>query len=277
MKTILIPIDFSENAQHAAIYAATLSKVLNANIVLLNVYSTPYISEFENSSEIETKIVNSKISAEERMQNFVNTFLENTQLPVERVDQKVEFGILEEKIIETANSIKADYIVMGSKGASNAIDKWLGTNAQKVMEKAECPVWIIPADAEINAPSDIMYAADFKEDEISATHKIVDIANALGASCNVIHVHEYYELNVGHVVEVTEKELKAEFKNDDVTIRHITRTDITKGLDKYIETHKPDVLAMAIHDKSIFTKLFDSGISEHFIFGLKLPIITFKK
>ena len=182
-----------------------------------------------------------------------------------------------DKIVETAKAINADMIVMGTKGATNALERWLGTNSQSIMKKAECPVWIIPETAEIKHPIEIMYAADFKEDEITATHKIINISKALGASCRVIHVHENFTPNINHTMEATEATLKEEFKNEDVIFRHINRADVTKGLDKYIETHKPDILAMAIEEKSFFNKIFDTSITNHFVFGAKLPIITFKK
>jgi nucleotide-binding universal stress UspA family protein len=277
MKTILFPTDFSDNAKHASMYASMLTNILNAKIYFLNVYTAPIVPEIEFTYELESIIMNNKKEAELKMKNFVDTFAKNTNLPSNRISYGVEFGETTHKIVEVASSTNADMIVMGTKGATNAFDKWLGTVAQKVMHKAQCPVWIIPPTAVIKYPIEVMYAADFKEDEVSATHKIVDITRALGATCRVIHVHDYYEINPAHTVEATQKYLQDEFKGEDVIVRHITRKNITEGLDKYIETHKPDVLAVAVKEKSFFTKIFDTSLTNHFVFGAKLPIITFKK
>ena len=122
-----------------------------------------------------------------------------------------------------------------------------------------------------------MYTADFKEDEIAASHKIADISKALDASCKVIHVHKYFTPNINHTVESIEASLKEEFEHENVLNRHINRSDIAKGLDKYDETHKPYVLAMAVEEKSLFNQIFDTSITNHFILGAKLPILTFKK
>jgi nucleotide-binding universal stress UspA family protein len=176
-----------------------------------------------------------------------------------------------------AEAIKADMIVMGTQGASDIMDKWLGTHAQEVIKTAECPVFTIPKNVPIDYPQRILYAADFKEDEILATKKLLHIAKSLEATCKVIHIHEYFEPNIGHTVEETIKELEEKFKNEDITIQQLHRTNIIKGLEGYIKTYKPDVLAMAIHEKSFLSNIFDTSITRHFIQEAKLPMLTFKK
>jgi nucleotide-binding universal stress UspA family protein len=167
--------------------------------------------------------------------------------------------------------------VMGTKGATNTLDKWLGTHAQQVMKTAHCPVWVIPQNAPINYPQHIMYAADFREDEVLATQQVLAFAKPLQATCKVIHIHDYFELNVGHAVQEMVHYLEDEFENEDITFKHVNRADIIEGLETYIRTHKPDVLALAIQEKSFLSKIFETSVTKHFIQEAKLPILTFKK
>ncbi|MES2517414.1 MAG: universal stress protein [Bacteroidota bacterium] len=277
MKKILFPTDFSENAFHASQYAGMLAKRFDAEVIILNIYSTPVFTEFQPPYDIENFSTYMKEDADKSIKKFVEKFIKETNLPPENVSQIVEYGFTPDNIVSVANAKKVDMIVMGTKGASNILDRWLGTTAQKVMETAECPVWIIPANATISYPENILYAADFKEDEILATHKILEIAKPLDATCKVVHIHDYVELNVGHVVEETVNDLSSEFQNDDVTFKNLNRGDIVTGLETYIKTHKPDVLALAVHDKSFLSKIFDTSITQHFVQEGKLPMLTFRK
>ncbi|MES2519950.1 MAG: universal stress protein [Bacteroidota bacterium] len=277
MKTILFPTDFSNNAIHASQYAGMLARRLNAKVVLLNIYSIPTVSEYQLPIEIENFIMENRQEARKDLQNFTVKFIETTNLAPDRITQMVEYGFVGDKIIETAKLINADFIVMGTQGATNAIDKWLGTHTQKVMKAADCPVWIIPENAAINYPKHIMYAADFKEDEVIATHKVLEFAKPLEATCKVVHVHDYFELNVGHSVREMVHYLESEFENEDISFKHIDRSDIIDGLETYIKTHKPDVLALAVHEKSFFEKIFDTSVTKHFVQEATLPILTFKK
>ena len=277
MKTILFPTDFSENATHASRYAAMLAKLYDANLVLLHVHHIPMVPENNHSFEVRNAISLNETSAKEDLEVFAKKFMEHSNLSSERIIQRVEYGFAAECIVEIADSIKADLIVMGTKGASDMMDKWLGTHAQEVMKTAECPVFTIPKNVPIDYPQRILYAADFKEDEVSATQRLLTIAKPLGATCKVVHIHEYFEPNIGHFVEETIKELEEKFKNEDVTIQQLYRDDIIEGLETYIKTYNPDVLAMAIHEKSFLSNIFDTSITRHFIQAAKLPMLTFKK
>lgn len=277
MKTIIFPTDFSSNAIHASEYAGMIAKRIEANVILLNVYTIPTISEYQLPNDIENFINLNKKEAQSKMEVFAKTFLKNTGLQPEKVSIRVEYGYVSDKIVDTANVVQADMIVMGTKGASDFLDRWLGTNAQKVMKNANCPVWIIPQKALIHYPQDFLYAADFQEDELLATHKIKELAEPFGARCKVVHVHEYFEPNIGHRIEETAHQLRDVFDDEDVSVKTLNRANITEGLETYIRTHKPDVLALAIHEKSFFERIFDTSITKHFVQEAHLPILTFRK
>jgi nucleotide-binding universal stress UspA family protein len=277
MKTILFPTDFSKNAAHAARYAGMLAKLYDANLVLLHVHHIPMVPQSNHSFEVRNAISLNEKVAKEDLEVFTKQFILDSNLPAERISQQVAYGFVDEIILEIANSIKADMIVMGTQGASDMLDKWLGTHAQEVMKKAECPVFTIPKNVPIDYPQKILYAADFKEDEVSATEKLLYMAKPLGATCKVVHIHDYFEPNIGHIIEETIKELEEKFKNEDVTIQQLHRANIIEGLEGYIKTYDPDVLSMAIHEKSFLSTIFDTSITRHFIQEAKLPMLTFKK
>lgn len=277
MKTILFPTDFSQNAIHASEYAGMIAKRMNANVVLLNVYTIPTISEYQLPSEIENFISQNKIAAQDNLEAFSKVFLKSTGLPAQRVSTRVEYGHISEKIVGIARALQAQLIVMGTKGASDFLDRWLGTNAQKVMKNADCPVWIVPQKASTQYPKHFLYAADFQEDELFATHKIMEFAEPFGAICKVVHIHDYFEMNIGHRIEETSHQLKDEFDEEVMSVKSLNRANIIEGLETYIHTNKPDVLALAIHDKSFLSGLFETSISKYFVQNAHLPILTFRK
>ncbi|GAB2616652.1 universal stress protein [Emticicia sediminis] len=279
MKTILCPTDFSENAIHSAQYAAMLAKRFDAKLVLLNVYSVilPVVSESPMIFDKDDIVVRRQNDAEQSLQVFTDRLIEQTTLPAQQIVQLVEYGLVTDVIADKANEMKVDLIVMGTHGASYMIDRWFGTNAEKVVESSKCPVWVVPENTPLTIPKVIMYAADFKEDEVTATYEVLAIAQPLGATCKVIHVHDYFELNAAHTVKQAVSELKEEFENFDITIKDINREEIVKGLETYVRTHKPDVLAMAVYEKSFFSKLFNSSLTEHFVQKAKQPMLFIRK
>ena len=278
MKTILFPTDFSNNALHASQYAGMLARSMNARVVFLHVHYIPMVAEYNDNAQIRTIIQNDKMEAEVDMKVFMTKFIEKTQICPDRISHRIEYGAnVPEKILVAARSINAHFIVMGTKGAANTLDKWLGTNAQKVMKESICPVWIIPANAVIKFPRKIMYAADFKKDEFLATHQVLQIVEPLGATCKVIHINDFISMKADKNVHELVGALKDEFKEDNVFVRKINRADIIEGLESYINLYKPDVLALAVHEKSFLENILNTSVSKHFIQGADVPMLTFRK
>lgn len=277
MKTILFPTDFSTNATHASEYAGMLAKKLNAKVIILHVFSIPMVPANHTSYNVRFAIDSYRTSLTKDLEIFTTKFIQNTDLSPERVSSKIEYGFPADVILEIAEQANADMIVMGTKGASNFMDKWLGTNSQKVMQEAECPVWIIPKRAKIEYPEKVMYAADFQEDEVLATHKVLELVKPLGASCNVVHVNDFFELYAGAGVHDMVNYLSDEFETEDVSFQNINSEGIIAGLEAHIQKSKPNLLAFALHEKSFLNKLFETSITKHFVQEAKLPMLIFKK
>ena len=71
--------------------------------------------------------------------------------------------------------------------------------------------------------------------------------------------------------------LEDSFENEPVSVKNIDRADIIEGLESYIKIHKPDVLALSLHEKSFFGKLFDTSVAKHFVQEAKIPMLIFRK
>ncbi len=279
MKTILFPTDFSANSIHASRYAAMLATKTGAKIIIMHGYPVPIpiTNEQQLIFDTEISVLKSEVDATENLGVFTQKFITDTHLTSTNITQMIEYGLLSDVIIKVANTTDIDCIVMGTKGIDDAIDRWIGTNAQRVIESVECPVWLIPEKTPINLPKSILYAADFEEDEALATKKVLEIAHPLGASCNVIHIHEKFETITRNTIEKEVADLENTFGNEDVTFKNLNKEGVIDSLDVYIKTNKPDVLALAVYEKSFLRKMFNASISQYFVEDASLPMLTFKK
>lgn len=279
MKTILFPTDFSVNAIHASLYAAMLAEKTGAKIILLHGYPVPIAIATEQQLIFDTEIsvLKSEADAKENLSAFTQKFITDTHHPTTNITQMIEYGLLSDVIIKVASTTNIDCIVMGTKGTGDAIDRWIGTNAQSVIEAVECPVWLIPEKTPINLPKSIMYAADFEEDEAMATKKVLDIAQPLGAACHVIHIHGNLDSSTENNIEKQVNDLETTFGSEDVTFKNLNREGVVESLETYVKTHKPDVLALVVYEKSALSKIFSSSVSQYFVEEASLPMLTFKK
>lgn len=277
MKTILFPTDFSINAFHAAEYAGMLAEKFEAKVIILHAFSIPMVPATHTSYNVRFAIDGYRATISKDLETFTDKFLKVSGLTSDNISSKIEYGFPADKILEVASDLKVDMIVMGTKGASNFMDKWLGTNSQKVMEEAKCPVWIIPNKAKIEYPENVMYAADFQEDEVVATQRVLELVRPFGASCHVVHVNGFFELYASAGLREMVNYLTDEFETENVSFQNINSEGIIAGLEVYIKKNKPNLLALALHEKSFLNKLFETSISKHFVQEAKLPMLIFKK
>lgn len=130
IKKILCPIDFSDFNESANAYASVLAKSTGAEIVYLHVSlpDVPFGSYAYVDPEQEEKQVLKQL---ETIRPTVDGI---------RASHVVECGPPKDRIVEYANENEIDLIVMGTHGRSGLGRLLMGSVAEAVVRKAECPV-----------------------------------------------------------------------------------------------------------------------------------------
>ncbi|MFD1819468.1 Nucleotide-binding universal stress protein, UspA family [Pseudarcicella hirudinis] len=276
MKSILFPTDFSENAAHAAHFAVMLAKKIKAKIILLNIYGIPVITSDQLAYDATTLIEDEKHVAWEQFNEFKEKFIKETGFEGENIEACVKYGFPSEGILSTAADYKADFIVMGTKGASNIIDQFLGTNSYRVAHHSDCPVLIVPEKASLKPWENMLYAADFESDEIAGTHSVVDFSRLFKSKITVLHIREEYEPAIVDPADVIEW-MREEFEGENVTFKNLNRSNVIQGLETYLKTHPTDLLILANQERGFFEELFHKSVTKHFIQASNLPILIVRK
>ena len=137
-KHILLGVDGSEHALHAAKTAADLARSLQSETLRIVVaYDSvpPYLGEPNMQTAISARMK----EAEKILQKAVGVV---GKIPGEIHTETLE-GPPAEAILDVANTRKCDLIVMGSRGLGRLTGLLLGSQSQKVVQHAPCPVLIV--------------------------------------------------------------------------------------------------------------------------------------
>ncbi|GAB4540461.1 MAG: universal stress protein [Anaerolineales bacterium] len=135
---ILLAVDGSEHALHAARVAADLACTVKAQefrVVTSYDFIPPYLGEPNLQYAIDARLNAANEILAEAVQALGN-------IPCEIHTEVIE-GSAAEAIIEVANTRKSDVIVMGSRGLGKLAGLLLGSTSQKVVAHAPCPVLIV--------------------------------------------------------------------------------------------------------------------------------------
>ncbi len=135
---ILLAVDGSDHALHAARKAAELARTMNSKELRV-VVSYETIPLYLGEPNMQIAYVNRKGEAEEILKNAVDEVGEVSSAVVTEVME----GDAAEAIISAAETNKSDLIVMGSRGLGRLAGLLLGSTSQKVVAHAPCPVLIV--------------------------------------------------------------------------------------------------------------------------------------
>ena len=143
MKTIVVPIDFSKSTAAVIAAATSLAAAMDGRIVLLHVVQPLIItSDYGLSMDnFQETVVSSEKFAARRLADLSESLRAKG---IKNVDTAQISGPSRAGIVEQAKILKADYIVMGSHGHTAFYDLVIGSTTQYVVQKAHCPVVIVP-------------------------------------------------------------------------------------------------------------------------------------
>jgi nucleotide-binding universal stress UspA family protein len=137
-KTIIVPVDGSEGANKAAKFAGVLARQAGAELTLMHVYDAPTASAMglarqsrEEMEHIKEEIAKGSFQAAEK---------ELEGMPVKHY---VTLGHPSHEIVSYAQQVKADLIVMGSRGQSQMEGLLLGSVSDRVVHHAHCAVTVV--------------------------------------------------------------------------------------------------------------------------------------
>jgi nucleotide-binding universal stress UspA family protein len=137
IKTILVPIDFSPNADAVLEWAAHLAEEHGSKMVLLHAYHLPVdFQQLEGAYLPPDFWTQVKADASENLDRAAEP-LRKRGLAVETV---VREGYPATAIEEEARDRHVDLVVIGTRGHSGLKHLLLGSVAERVVQKAPCPV-----------------------------------------------------------------------------------------------------------------------------------------
>ena len=143
IRKILVAVDGSNPSFNAADYAIDLAKSDDAELIIL------YIVTLVPSSQFEYANIG-------RMKEIETTEKEKAQQEVDKVKQKaiekkvsvktavlIKYTTVVKEIVEYAEQMKIDLIVIGSRGMTGLKRMLLGSVASGVVTYSHCPVLVV--------------------------------------------------------------------------------------------------------------------------------------
>jgi nucleotide-binding universal stress UspA family protein len=142
--SILVPTDFSETAARALDYASALAAKLGARIHVVHVIGIPALGVPELGVALTSVTIGSLVRDS---QAALDRLVDSRRNQATFGDVLLRTGDPRDMILQAANEVHADLIVIGTHGRRGLARALLGSVAEEIVRTAPCPVVTVGAKA----------------------------------------------------------------------------------------------------------------------------------
>lgn len=275
MKRILVPTDFSEEAENALCAAHSLAVKTGSEIMLLHVLDDPIVHSLEVTGETHDdpmeKVYVLKLieKTEEKLQAIVD----EERFKDISIKWKIKRGNAYSSISETIGEEESSLVIMGTKGAGGLQELLVGSVADKVVRYAKCPVITVKKCRDLTHAKNIVFATDLKDDQVSIIEDLKLLQNFYGAKLHIIKVYDSIWLK-NEEVEQRINEFAARVGLKDYTVNVVEEMDEAYGILKFAREMDADMIAMGTHDRHGLLHLLAGHVSKDVVNHAHRPIWT---
>ncbi|MEM6262116.1 MAG: universal stress protein [Bacteroidota bacterium] len=279
MKTLLVPIDYSDAAKNACHYAASLAAHFQAKMVLFHSYVLAPIvppSDHYGVPSVEGVMLEQE---EKRAQKYMADLL--TELPDDmlsniKVEMELGIGPASEEILEAAGKFNPDLIVMGMKGAGKLERALFGSTCAATLQQSPIPVLIIPENGSFKGFRSIAYATDYKKEDFVRLDWLNQFAEAFQAVVHGVHIRQENTQRELVAASAFKDHYKGEIMINEMEINTLSADNVVEGLNHYCQRHNVDLLSMLTHNRGFLGRMLVHSNTKEMAEETEVPLLVFR-
>lgn len=274
MKKILVPLDFSKASLNAFKYALHFAQKINAEILTIHVYETPKSGYLDFFGFLQENYGIAELAEFENYKSKVPKLwkiADKLQLAHIKVSHILQPGNAAGVIPDIAKKEQADYIVMGTNGASGLTEIFVGSVTEKVINNAPVPVLAIPPGCPFRAIRKILFLTKYDPAEVHQLEKVLRFASIFKAHTEALQIgHNHHDGELEML-----KGLKGQFLKRDINFSILASNAVEETVLDFVELNKIDFIIMTVHHKNFIERLFAFSLASKMAFHTTVPILAF--
>lgn len=273
MKRIIVPIDFSPYSEWAFLSAVAIAEKGHASITCVNVVTANL--DWKNISRKDWVNHPEIIDLEEEANDKLNAFIQSHQVSATPVEAVVGIGVPYEVIIDVAHQHQADLIVIGAYGKGYQEGRFIGSNLQKVIRLASCPVLAVRKVLDKSALEKMAFASLFNEASKPAFEKMLPLIREVGASVDFLFINLLDRTSDPVAVSARMRNY-APVEEGLVTNKEIyDHEEAEKGIIDYAEKNGIGWIGIASNTRKTSSS-YSIGVTETLIYRTDTPVLSVK-
>lgn len=272
---VLVPYDFGPKSQSALEEAKKVTKYLNGEIYLLTVVRRPdFLTQLFRSEKEHRKNIR---AVQNKLKEVVEKTRETTNIKIHYI---VEEGSPIEVIIEQAELLSAQYIVMGKMDKTVSEFHFVGPLTTSVVASAPCPVMTVGTNQiKEEGFSNIVLPIDLTKSTLEKVVKAVSWAKYYKSTIHLVGV-----LKKGANIATSRLVMKMEkakwiVEQEGVDVTAQTYIDSDEPIDEIIIRHveqvNGDLLMIMTHQELGVNDTYIGAVAQNLLKKSDVPTVSF--
>ena len=277
MKKILVPTDFSKTATNALDEAANIAKRINADIVLLHV--------IEEDSSGSINVTGEYVSDDVQEELFMLKLIEKSMSKLDEVIgnpvyqgvsfyKELRLGNPFHGITEIINEHNVDLVIMGTTGSSGISELLVGSNAEKIVRHAKCPVLTISEKADKSSYDDIVLATSMSGNDTKLVNIVKGIQAEYSSKIHLLWVNTLNNFERDRNTKSLMEKFAQKYNLTNYTINIYNHITEEEGIVCFAEDIGANLIAMVTHRRTGIAHLIAGSIAEDVVNHSKRPVLT---
>ncbi len=280
MKTILVPTDFSHDAQQALESAITLAKSNQAEVVLLHVHKVVSVASVDAvagipvSYNISPEAEEAAVKAESnKLESLADKYRNRGVSLHTKIIKDYSPGSLDPELIL---QVPSDIIVMGTKGHSVLENVIIGSNTLNMVRESDRPVLVVKKKSIADKVVNMLVPVDFEPWNPAVAKAVTGFVSSFGANLHLCYVHLPGAVGFFTTSEVLKKSEAFAKKHHltNYTIDLVNDLTEEQGILYCAEMRKADLILMPTHGRSGLERFFKGSVTENVLQDSHFPVLT---
>ena len=277
MKTILVPTDFSEQADNALETACHLGSKSNAQIVLLHVIEGITNNNFKIGEDLSFE----SNEEEAYMRKMVELAVEELEIRKKDTRFKDKNWRSELQVGNTYYGIKnyiveneVDMVVMGTTGAQSIEENLLGSTTEKVIRYSKCPVLTVHERQKNFDYQDIVLATSLRKYDCDCLDLVKYVQSLFKGRIHLLRVNTPNGFERDMDVQRSMEKFAKGAGLENYTINIFNDLTEEEGIIYFSDQIDADLIVMPTHGRTGLSHLLTGSIAEDVASHAQRPVLT---
>jgi nucleotide-binding universal stress UspA family protein len=280
-----VPTDFSEQAGYALDFAYQIALKSTAEIILINVVDYPGLSSVWGGGM--NVIGGAEPPLDNLDESFINNLLSRSKDEMASMIKKLNHGNIKiSQIVEVGNPYfviseqieqeNVNLVIMGTKGTTGLEEVLIGSNTERVVRHAKCPVITIKKKRDFTKIHNIAFASNFEGDQMHVVEELFKLQDIFNAKLHLVKINTPNNFEPNRNILKVMKEFVNKYNITNYTLNIYNDYIEEDGIIYFSDDMEVDMIALATHGRTGFMHLLSGSIAEDIVNHAKRPVWTCK-